>query len=117
MKRHLRPSQCNAWILITGIVWLLSANTANADTLCRIGDIERRIGIDYANPPSKVPCQVRYLKVNINDLSFPWRAERELGYCEARAEALIEKFKSLGWSCEAIGGDRSERQETVTTEE
>jgi hypothetical protein len=47
-----------------------------------------------------VPCQVRYKKVNKGEITYPWLAERQIGNCEARAEALTAKFTALGWTCE-----------------
>ena len=78
---------------------LFFAGDVSADTVCRVGEIERIIGVDYQTPTAVVPCKVRYFKVNDNDLSFPWSAQQEPGYCEARAAALVEKFASLGWTC------------------
>ena len=79
---------------------LVSGNLA-AETLCSLGDLQRVISVEYESNEIAVPCQVRYKKVNEGEITYPWRAEREAGYCEARAEALAAKFSSLGWSCKA----------------
>ena len=80
--------------------FLISGNLA-AQTLCTLGDLQRVISVEYESSLAQVPCQVRYKKVNEDEITYPWRAEREAGYCEARAEALAAKFSSLGWSCKA----------------
>lgn len=82
------------------VVLILVPVHLSAESICRLGQLERRISVDYERPPAKVPCQVRYEKKPGADISFPWRAVREIGYCEARATALAEKFEALGWSCE-----------------
>ena len=79
---------------------LLSGPLA-AETLCTLGDLQRVISVEYDSSLARVPCQVRYQKVNEADISYPWRAERQAGYCEARAKALAAKFSALGWSCKA----------------
>ena len=73
-----------------------------AEALCRLGDLERHITVVFEQPPALVPCRVQYIKHPGGEISFPWRATREIGYCEARARALAEKFKNLGWSCQDL---------------
>jgi|TARA_B110000305_G_scaffold29609_1_gene27922 hypothetical protein len=79
---------------------LVSGNLA-AQTLCTLGDLQRVISVEYESSQAQVPCRVRYKKVTEDEITYPWRAEREAGYCEARADALSAKFSSLGWSCKA----------------
>jgi len=79
---------------------LVSGNLA-AETLCSLGDLQRIISVEYESNVLEVPCQVRYKKVNEGEITYPWRAKREAGYCEARADALAAKFSALGWTCEA----------------
>ena len=78
----------------------LASGSLAAETLCSLGDLQRVISVEYESSVIAVPCQVRYKKVNEGDVTYPWRAEREIGYCEARAEALATKFTTLGWTCE-----------------
>ena len=78
---------------------LVSGNLA-AETLCSLGDLQRIIGVEYESKEIAVPCAVRYQKVNEGEITYPWRAERQVGYCEARADALAAKFSALGWTCE-----------------
>ena len=35
-------------------------------------------------------------------LEYPWRAERQSGYCESKAEHLVERLRGFGWNCEAV---------------
>ena len=56
---------------------LFFAGDVSSDTVCRVGEIERIIGVDYQTPTAVVPCKVRYFKVNDKDLSFPWSAQQE----------------------------------------
>ena len=78
---------------------LVSGNLA-AETLCSLGDLQRIIGVEYESNEIAVPCAVRYQKVNEGEITYPWRAERQVGYCEARADALAAKFSALGWTRE-----------------
>ena len=79
---------------------VLVSDSLAADTLCSLGDLQRVISVEYESNAIAVPCQVRYEKINEGEISYPWRAERQVGYCEARADALATKFSTLGWTCE-----------------
>jgi hypothetical protein len=98
---------------LIGLMLILTPLHLSADAICRLGQLERKITVVYEHPPAQVPCQVRYVKTPEREISFPWRAVREIGYCEARAKALAEKFQSLGWSCE----DLTSNEQPSTTNE
>ncbi|MCH1556199.1 MAG: hypothetical protein L7T26_08220 [Pseudomonadales bacterium] len=90
---------------LIGLMLILAPLHLSADAICRLGQLERKISVVYEQPPAQVPCQVRYVKTPEQEISFPWRAAREIGYCEARVKALAEKFQSLGWTCEDLASN------------
>jgi len=48
----------------------------------------------------KLPCEVRYQKEGSETVL--WTAQKQLGYCEAKAKRFVEKHKGWGWSCELL---------------
>lgn len=79
---------------------VLLANTALADEsyTCTNGSDERVISIVYPDPEAKVPCEVRYRKQGVTETL--WSAQQEVGYCEEKAKAFVEKQRAWGWNCE-----------------
>ena len=81
----------------------LLAGTAGADEtyICTHGTQERIITIVYQDQEAKVPCEVQYLKEGVTETL--WSAQGQVGYCEEKAQALVEKQRGWGWNCEAAG--------------
>ena len=77
----------------------LLATTAIADETytCSSGSQERVISVVYQDQEAKVPCEVQYQKDGVTETL--WRAQDEVGYCEEKAKAFVEKQRSWGWSC------------------
>ena len=67
---------------------------------CKQGDLTRSVDVVYTNPGQSVPCEVVYEKPDEGGgLQTLWRAENELGYCEARLSEFVERLESLGFNC------------------
>lgn len=93
------------WIARMTVVMAIGAGgSAIAQTgyECTSGDLLRRIEIVYSGDAA-VPCEVQYVK----ETEAPgtretlWDAQNESGFCEARAQELVTRLQSLGWSCSA----------------
>ena len=90
------------------------------DYQCSHGDLQRRVEIVYETGGA-MPCEVHYHK----DTEAPgehqvlWRAESELGYCEARATEFKAKLEGWGWHCATseLAADADTVTETDDTEE
>lgn len=65
--------------------------------LCSHGDSERAITVEYQGEQT-VPCAVTYNKQG--ETQTLWNAGSEQGYCEAKAEAFVDKHRGWGWQCE-----------------
>ena len=99
-------------LLITTIFFSgsLAANEFS-NTLCKFGEQERKIEIVYSQG-TPVPCEVHYTKPSGTQIL--WKAEGEVGYCESKASALVEKQQGWGWACEAVEESMTEEvQEEV----
>ncbi len=70
-----------------------------ASTICKQGTLTRSIYVVYSQPGHSIPCEVVYDKADSVPAMTLWRAENEIGYCEAKAESFTEKLASLGWTC------------------
>ena len=64
---------------------------------CLDGSRERRVVVSYARPRRMVPCEVRY-RTHWGELLL-WQAESQIGYCEAKADALRDRQQGAGWVC------------------
>ena len=71
-------------------------------TICSKDGVERTVSVEYETSAS-VPCRVKYEKPD--RLEYPWRAEREVGYCEIKAAYLVDRLRGFGWQCNAASGD------------
>lgn len=65
--------------------------------VCQHADSQRIISVVYTEEGSTVPCEVTYEKSTGSQVL--WSAQGEEGYCEAKAEAFVEKQRSWGWDC------------------
>jgi len=74
-------------------------------SLCKIGDVMRRIEIQYYGEDKSVPCEVHYYKdtENPGEDQVLWRAENETGYCENKMNAFVGDLTGFGWYCESEG--------------
>ena len=81
----------------------LLAGTAVADEtyICTKGSQERIITIVYEDQEAKIPCEVQYQKEGVTETL--WNAQNQVGYCEEKTQAFLEKQRGWGWSCEASG--------------
>ena len=77
----------------------LLATTAIADGTytCTNGPQERVISVVYQDQEAKALCEVKYQKDGVTETL--WSAQDEVGYCEEKAKAFVEKQRSWGWSC------------------
>ena len=71
---------------------------------CAYGALTRQIEVVYPQPGQPIPCEVIYNKSMESSIETLWRADRNAGFCEAQAEALIEKLREFGWRCAAVAG-------------
>lgn len=71
--------------------------------VCTMKELSRRIEVDYLDPPSRIPCAVNYYKDTEapGQRETPWKAEKQEGYCEDKANDFIEKLSNWGWSCQS----------------
>jgi hypothetical protein len=81
---------------------LMAVAQDGAGYRCVNGDVVRRVEVAYLTGDA-VPCEVRYFKDTEapGRAETPWRADNEAGYCEERAEALVERLRGFGWNCVA----------------
>ena len=87
-------------ILCLTISLSMIASYAIADEtyLCTHGQQERVITVVYQDQEKKFPCEVRYQKEGITETL--WTAENEVGFCEEKAQGLVEKQREWGWLCD-----------------
>lgn len=66
---------------------------------CRQGNDVREVHTEQTTS-APVPCQVVYKKLTegVED-QILWNAEHDASYCDFKAQGLIEKLESWGWTC------------------
>ncbi len=73
--------------------------------LCRNRERERRIELQHADAPDRLPCQVVYwLDATQSDNGRPmWDAAHDFGFCIERTRDLVQRLQEAGWSCQKTG--------------
>lgn len=66
---------------------------------CSHNGAKRIIRVEYQRADAPVPCKVTYQKGDAEKKEV-WGAEQQVGYCEDKALAFVEKQRTWGWSCE-----------------
>ncbi len=86
-------------VLISILITICFSQIAFADTtyVCTNGNMERKIEVVYLGTGT-APCEVLYTKDN--NTTILWNAQAEEGYCDFKANGLVEKHRSWGWECE-----------------
>ena len=80
---------------------------------CTQGDLVRNVTVVYSDPGQPVPCEVLYEKPMEGQSMTLWRAQNEIGYCEARAAEFLLKLESLGWQCAQATTTAPETEDSV----
>jgi hypothetical protein len=84
--------------LVATLSMIASFAAADETYLCTYGQEERVISVVYQDQVEKVPCEVRYQKDGVTETL--WDAKDEVGYCEEKAKAFVEKQRGWGWRCD-----------------
>lgn len=85
-------------LCLFGALLMLATTVAADETYtCTYGPGERVISVVYQDQEAKVPCEVQYQKEGVTETL--WSAQDEVGYCEEKAKAFVEKQRGWGWSC------------------
>ena len=84
--------------LVATLSMIATFAAADETYLCTYGHEERVISVVYQDQMEKVPCEVRYQKDGVTETL--WDAKDEVGYCEEKAKAFVEKQRGWGWRCD-----------------
>lgn len=96
--------QLVACLLLAGYGAAAMADT----TVCKHGDKERTISVEYEKRGEPFPCRVKYEKSN--GTTYPWNAQNTEGYCEEKAAYLVSRHeKEWGWKCKTKKDRRRRR--------
>ena len=63
---------------------------------------ERMVRVHYLEEDSQLPCEVRYYKPTERpheSYRVLWYARNTEGYCERKAELLVNRLRGWGWQC------------------
>jgi hypothetical protein len=106
---------------ILGALGLLAATTAFAAQAtttdeayaCRNGARERRVELQHADAPDRLPCQVLYWRDGAtppDDGKSMWQADHDFGFCIERTRDLVQRLQEAGWKCQKGDGTTAEIQ-------
>ena len=84
--------------LLISLSLIASPAIADETYVCTSGQKERVISVVYQDQEKKAPCEVRYQKDGTTETL--WDAKSEVGYCEEKAKAFVEKQREWGWRCD-----------------
>jgi len=100
------PSRHPAPVLATlslVAVSILAARAHSEEFDCRRGDLVRRIEVQFADDPDRLPCQVMYWRDpdGPERPRVPWNADHELQFCITKAREMVDHLQSAGWTCDS----------------
>lgn len=86
-------------MVIVVLLGAMLAGAARADItyVCTYGQKERLITVMYADQATRLPCEVRYTKEGATEVL--WHATTQAGYCEEKAQGLVQQHLEWGWRC------------------
>ena len=102
--------------ILTTILLALSFNVFSSSWSCRHDNNVREIQV-VQTTSAAVPCSVVYRKLTegVEDQVL-WTAENDENFCQAKAEELVEKQTSWGWTCvETLSEQNSDDNTTPET--
>lgn len=88
------------YFMLIALLFISTASYADTVYECRSGDAVRTITVLYHHVENKVPCEVRYYSDSGDKVL--WKANKQVGYCEAKAEAFVAKQAGWGWQCKRL---------------
>ena len=101
--------------LLFTIAMVLSCNVfAQQAYVCTQGEAESTIEVVYTTPGKQVPCKVLYTKPT--SVRALWAAKAQIGYCESKAEAFINKLQNNGWACTTQSEDKEKQVQEIKSE-
>jgi hypothetical protein len=68
---------------------------------CRNDELERRVELQHADGPNRLPCEVLYWRnfTEDGDGQSIWRAETDFEFCVERTHHVVQLLEESGWSC------------------
>jgi len=93
---------------VISVALLAGSAIADVTYTCTNGTQERIISVMYQDQVAQVPCEVQYQKEGVTETL--WSAQNEIGYCDMKATAFIEKQRGWGWNCEVSGAAMAEEE-------
>lgn len=94
-----------ALLLALSAQWSAGTKAEPNEYVCRDGNEQRLISVEYPHKGWQVPCRVKYEKPTQGSTTYPWQAEATPGYCEDKAEYLAQKLSRFGWVCHGTSDD------------
>ncbi len=95
--------------LATTAAAVLGGEALAEEYLCRFDETIRRVELRVDDPQERLPCQVVYWK-DTEEPDRPrvlWHATTESGFCERKAQELVQELERGGWSCRQTDGGES----------
>jgi hypothetical protein len=70
--------------------------------MCRNRERERRVELQHADAPDRLPCQVVYWRdATRSDGGLPiWEATHDFGFCIEQTRDLVQRLQQGGWTCQ-----------------
>lgn len=89
-------------------VWAVPAQAADQTVYqCTMGELTRIVEV-LREPGGNPVCEVWYAKPQESATRQRlWSAANDADYCDAQAEAFVEKLRGWGWSCQMQQADAS----------
>ena len=87
---------------ILALCWGFHGPARAADYLCHKNAVTYWIKVEYETAEQVLPCSV-YRWVLPRQRERLWRATKDPGFCEAKADEVRQKLEGYGWLCQELG--------------
>jgi hypothetical protein len=101
LSRHPAPILATLAVVAISTV---ATTAAGQEFQCRRDDLIRRIELQFADNPDRLPCEVVYWKDSEapGQPQRPWRADHQLDFCTGKAHEMVELLEAEGWACDEV---------------
>jgi hypothetical protein len=113
MYRRTMYRRAILWGLLLAAVAPIEARAVTDEAyMCRNGERERRVELQHADAPDRLPCQVVYWRdaSRSADRESLWEAAHDFGFCIERTRDLVQRLQDGGWKCQKATPAQAEMQ-------
>lgn len=91
-------------ITMIAVAALTSSMVMAEATVCKMGEMVRKVEVVHFDKDTTKPCDVQYTKeteMPDSPAATLWHFDVQVDQCQVKAQELISKLQGWGWTCDA----------------